>query len=125
MARTILVVEDDPTNRQVLSDYLGAKGYRVVLARDGNEGVQKFRDEHPDLALIDALLPAKNGFEVCFELRRTPRGKAMPILMMSAVCKDVHSAHHATHELGAQGYLVKPFKLHDLLRTITSLLGAA
>jgi DNA-binding response OmpR family regulator len=125
MAKKILVVEDDPINRQVLSDFLGAQGYTTVVACDGAEGVRMFLSEAPDLMIVDALLPLKSGFEVCFEVRRTVAGRATPMLLMSAVCKDTHTAFHATTDLHAQGFFIKPFKMRDLLQSITALVGEA
>jgi two-component system alkaline phosphatase synthesis response regulator PhoP len=125
MTKKILVVEDDPINRQVLSDFLAAQGYATVVACDGAEGVRMFLSESPDLMIVDALLPLKSGFEVCFEVRRTPTGRSLPVLLMSAVCKDTHTAIHATADLHAQGYFIKPFKMRDLLRSVNTLLGEA
>jgi DNA-binding response OmpR family regulator len=74
--------------------------------------------------LVDVLLPKKNGFEVCFEVRRTPRGKHVPLLLMSAVYTDVdHAQRYASEELRASGYLVKPFELASLLVEVKRLLG--
>jgi DNA-binding response OmpR family regulator len=124
--KKILVVEDDPVNSQVLNDFLTANGYEVLVARTGPEGVTKFRDLQPDLAIIDVLLPSKNGFEVAFEIRQSPNGKDMPLLMMSAVYTDLDQAEsYARDSLAAQGYLVKPFELSALMAKVRTLLGAA
>ena len=116
--KDILVVEDDPIIRQVISDYLSAQGFTIRVATDGSDGLKQFRESTPDLMIIDALLPLKSGFEVCFEVRRTAEGRSLPVLLMSAVCNDAHSAHHATLDLKAQGYLIKPFKMRDLLKSV-------
>lgn len=120
--KTILVIEDDPVNSQVLRDFLSAHGYQVTLATTGPEGVKSFHAKTPHLAIIDVLLPNKNGFEVAFEIRQAPEGKEVPILMMSAVYTDVAQAEtYARNSLAAQGYLVKPFDLSVLLAKVKEL----
>lgn len=121
--KKILVIEDDPVNILVLYDFLSSRGYRTTLARNGIDGIERFHQDEPDLILIDVQLPRKNGFEVCFEIRRTPKGSDVPILLMSAVYTDLqHAEQHATG-LQAQGYLVKPFELPTLLDHVYRLVG--
>jgi DNA-binding response OmpR family regulator len=122
--KTILVVEDDPVNGLVLLDFLEAHGYRVLLSKTGPDGVAAFAKDAPDMVLVDVLLPRKNGFEVCFDIKRTERGRTTPVLLMSAIYKDVaHAEGYARNELGAEGFLVKPFELDHLLTRVQSLLG--
>lgn len=124
--KTILVVEDDPVNGLVLLDFLEAHGYRVLLSKTGPDGVAAFAQDRPDMVLVDVLLPRKNGFEVCFDIKRTERGRETPVLLMSAIYKDVaHAEQHARSNLGAAGFLVKPFELGDLLTRVRSLIGEA
>lgn len=124
--KTILVVEDDPVNGLVLLDYLEAHGYHVLLSRTGPDGVAAFKKDRPDLVLVDVLLPRKNGFEVCFDIRRSDRGRTTPVLLMSAVYKDVdHAEGYARKDLGASGFLVKPFELAELLARVHALIGPA
>jgi DNA-binding response OmpR family regulator len=124
--KTILVVEDDPVNGLVLLDYLTAHGYRVLLAKNGPDGVAAFQRDRPDMVLVDVLLPRKNGFEVCFDIKRSERGREVPLVLMSAIYKDVeHAEGYAKNDLGAQGFLVKPFELTDLLGRVKSLIGEA
>jgi len=122
--KTILVVEDDPVNALVLGDYLHAHGYRVVIARNGPDGVLAFQKRAPNLVLVDVLLPFKNGFEVCFDIKRSEHGRETPVLLMSAVYKDsIHADTYARDQLGAQGFIEKPFELIDLLARVRALLG--
>lgn len=124
--KTILVVEDDPVNGLVLLDFLEAHGYRVLLSKTGPDGVAAFAQDRPDMVLVDVLLPRKNGFEVCFDIKRSERGRETPVLLMSAIYKDVeHAEQHARSNLGAEGFLVKPFELGDLLARVRSLIGEA
>ncbi len=125
-AKKILVVEDDPIGGLVLFDYLEAHGYRPLLAKTGPNGVAAFAKIQPDLVLLDVALPKQNGFEVCFAIRRLPRGKETPVLFMSAVYTDVaHADRYVREDLNAQGYLVKPFAMSDLLARVRALLGEA
>ncbi len=124
--KKILVVEDDPVNLQILSDFLAANGYVTAGASTGTEGIERFRTDRPDLMLVDVQLPRKNGFEVCFEVKRTPEGRALPVLLMSAVYTDREHAERYSHDsLRADGYLSKPFDLADLLQRVRGLLGEA
>ena len=124
--KTILVVEDDPVNGLVLLDFLEAHGYRVLLSKTGPDGVAAFRQDRPDMVLVDVLLPRKNGFEVCFDIKRSERGRTTPVLLMSAIYKDVeHAQQYSRSDLGAAGFLVKPFELGDLLAHVRTLIGEA
>jgi DNA-binding response OmpR family regulator len=126
LGKTILVVEDDPVNGLVLLDFLEAHGYRVFLSKTGPDGVAAFDKDRPDMVLVDVLLPRKNGFEVCFDIKRTERGRATPVVLMSAIYKDIVHAHeYSKTDLGAAGFLVKPFELADLLSRVHALIGPA
>src|SRR6185369_3816315 len=109
MQKRILVVEDDPIGRKVLVDALTAYGYDVDVAVTGTEGVEMAARHKPDLVVCDVALPKKSGFEVCFEIKRAPETRDVPVIFMSAVCKDAHSEFYASIDLRAQGYFVKPF----------------
>jgi CheY-like chemotaxis protein len=122
--KKILVVEDDPVNQMILSDFLAANGYQTVAAASGPEGIERFERDAPDLCLVDVQLPRKNGFEVCFEVKRSPEGHGLPVLLMSAVYTDrEHAERYAQSGLKADGYLLKPFDLGDLLARVRGLLG--
>lgn len=121
--KRILVVEDDPLNVQVMTHFLNAHGYETVVARNGPEGVAAFEREHPDLVVADVQLPRKNGFEVCFEIKRTPAGKTTPVLLMSAVYTDKEHAARYSEELHAEGYLIKPFEMNAFLEQVRALIG--
>ena len=122
--KKVLVVEDDPLNVQVMSHFLRAHGYEIVVARTGTEGIEAFEAQHPDLVIVDVQLPRKNGFEVCFEVKRTEAGRRTPVLLMSAVYTDKEHARRYSTELHADGYLVKPFAMHGLLRQVQELIGS-
>jgi DNA-binding response OmpR family regulator len=122
--KKILVVEDDPVNQMILSDFLAANGYETVSAASGPEGIARFDSEAPDLMLVDVQLPRKNGFDVLREVKSRPTGKTTPVVMMSAVYSDRDQSSRSI-EVGmlADGYLNKPFDLALLLAQVRLLLG--
>ena len=125
--KKIVIVEDDPVNLQLLSDFLAAHGYATVGAMTGPDGVASFLRERPDLMLVDVQLPRKNGFEVCSDVKAASGGVRPPILLMSAVYSGREQHDRALHagEALADGYLLKPFDLAELLARVRGLIGAA
>lgn len=121
--RHVLVVEDDPAIALGLRINLEAEGYRVSLADDGELGLGIIRSEHPDLVLLDVMLPKKNGFEVIHELRA--EGLSVPIIVLSARTGEMDKVTGL--ELGAEDYVAKPFSLAELLARVRGALrrGAA
>ncbi len=116
MARTILVVEDEPTLRETLVDALEADGFRVVSAADGREALMTFRAERPDLVLLDLMLPELSGIEVTRIIRAE---SGVPIVMLTA--KDSELDKVVGLELGADDYVTKPFSLRELSARIRAL----
>jgi two-component system copper resistance phosphate regulon response regulator CusR len=122
--KKILVVEDDPVNQMILTDFLAANGYETVAASTGPEGIDRFVRDLPDLCLVDVQLPRKNGFELVREIKT--QNQATPVVLMSAVYNDSDQSSR-TVQVGAlaDGYLTKPFDLALLLSTVRQLLGEA
>jgi DNA-binding response OmpR family regulator len=120
MARTILVVDDEPTLRETLVDALEADGFRVVAAADGREALALFRAERPDLVLLDLMLPELSGIEVCRIIRAE---SGVPIVMLTA--KDSELDKVVGLELGADDYVTKPFSLRELSARIRALFRRA
>lgn len=116
--RTVLVVEDDPSITMGLEMNLTAEGYRVVLADDGEKGLELARQEGVDLLILDVMLPRLNGFEVIRSLRA--EGKTLPVLMLSARGAEMDKVMGL--ELGAEDYVTKPFSLAELLARVRALL---
>jgi DNA-binding response OmpR family regulator len=112
-ARTVLVVEDEPTLRRTLAEALEADGLRAVTAADGREALVRFRADAPDLVLLDVMLPRLSGIEVCRILRRE---SSAPIIMLTA--KDSETDKVVGLELGADDYVTKPFSLRELIARI-------
>jgi len=113
MARTILVVEDEPTLRETLAEALETDGFHVITAADGREALTRFRADRPDLVLLDLMLPELSGVEVCRILRAE---SATPIIMLTA--KDSELDKVVGLELGADDYVTKPFSLRELTARI-------
>jgi DNA-binding response OmpR family regulator len=116
MARTILVVDDEPTLRETLAEALESEGHRVVTAADGREALAQFRAERPDLVLLDLMLPELSGIEVCRIIRAE---SGVPIIMLTA--KDAELDKVVGLELGADDYVTKPFSLRELTARVRAI----
>ncbi len=113
MARTILVVDDEPTQREMLAEALEAEGFTIVTAADGRAALLAFRESRPDLVLLDLMLPELSGIEVCRIIRAE---SGVPILMLTA--KDSELDKVVGLELGADDYVTKPFSLRELIARV-------
>lgn len=118
MNERVLIIEDELPMRTALADCLEAEGYRVLTAADGEAGLERVRDEKPDLVLLDVMLPRLDGFALCAELRRL--GSAVPVLMLTA--KGQVEDRVSGLDAGADDYLVKPFSTQELLARVRALL---
>jgi len=119
--KRILIVEDEPAIALGLEDDLKMEGYRVEVTADGTDACRSARERAFDLVILDIMLPGKDGFDVCRELRRT--GQTMPILMLTA--KTQESEKVMGLELGADDYLTKPFGARELRARVKALLRRA
>jgi DNA-binding response OmpR family regulator len=113
MARTILVVDDEPTQREMLAEALEAEGFTIVTAADGRAALLKFREVKPDLVLLDLMLPEMSGIEVCRIIRAE---SGVPILMLTAKNSELDKV--VGLELGADDYVTKPFSLRELIARV-------
>ena len=113
----VLVVEDEESYRQALSSGLGHEGFDVIVASDGPGGLRLFAQHHPDIVLLDMLLPGMHGIDVCRKLRAI---SDVPILMVSAVDSELDVVLGL--ELGASGYVTKPFRLRELVARMHAIL---
>lgn len=115
MNEKILIVEDEKEIASLIKDYLTASNYHVIIAEDGDAALQKFESEKPDLAILDIMLPKRDGFEVC----RTIRAKSnIPLLMLSAKKEDTDKI--IALGLGADDYITKPFSPRELIARVQS-----
>jgi two-component system, OmpR family, alkaline phosphatase synthesis response regulator PhoP len=121
MSRRILLVEDEPGLVLTLSDRLANEGYQVESVRDGESGFDRAANEAFDLVILDVMLPHKNGFDICRDLRR--RSVNTPVLMLTARGQVIDKV--VGLKLGADDYLTKPFEMMELLARVEALLRRA
>ena len=112
----ILVVDDSPTQRKALSDALNGQGYHIITASDGEEALQKATTEHPQLILLDVVLPGANGFQVCRQLKTDDDTKDIKIILVTK--KDQKIDRFWGLKQGADAYITKPFEHEELLRQV-------
>ena len=116
--KRILVIEDEPQMLLGLRDNLELEGYEVQTAADGEEGLAKAAAFAPDLVILDVMLPRKNGFDVCRELRA--RSNSTPVVMLTA--RSAETDKVLGLELGADDYVTKPFSITELLARVRAVL---
>ena len=118
----ILVIEDDEYSRDALAHLLAAEGYEAQSASDGESGLAKAHEMHPNVIVLDLNLPGIDGKQVIQMLRNDGPLRGVPILVVTG--DDDRDAQSAV-DLGADGYLTKPVEFGDLIRAIDKLMGAA
>ncbi len=117
----ILVVDDEPTIRELAEELLTSAGYSVLTARDGEEALRLVCDEHPDLILLDVIMPKVNGFEVVREIRGDPRVRDIPILILSALVSGSHTAYFI-RDLDVAGFMDKTECVTSLVPRVQEIL---
>ncbi len=120
MKPTILIVDDDPALRIVISALLQEEGFNVIAAVDGDECMRVAYERHPDLVLLDIMMPNKDGREVCRQLRQISN---VPIIMLTALSTETEKVARLND--GADDYLTKPFYNAELVARIRSILRRA
>lgn len=120
MSRTILVVDDEPRIVEIARDYLERSGFRVVSAGDGDQALRLARNEIPSLVVLDLMLPGMDGLDVTRALRRDPRLRDVPIIMLTARVDEADKL--VGLELGADDYLTKPFSPRELVARVRTVL---
>lgn len=119
-AGTILIIEDDPDISELVEYNLAKEGFQIVTARDGEEGLRMAATRKPDLVLLDLMLPAMDGIEVCRRLRQDSATRSVGLIMLTA--KGEESDIVLGLEMGADDYVVKPFSPRELLARIRAVL---
>jgi DNA-binding response OmpR family regulator len=121
MAKRILIVDDEPNIVVSLEYLMRREGFETAVAADGETALAAVKALPPDLLILDVMLPAMNGFEVCRRLRADPGLAGLKILMLTAKGRDGEVAKGLG--LGADAYVTKPFSTKDLVLQIRQLLG--
>jgi DNA-binding response OmpR family regulator len=117
----ILVVDDEIYIVHILDFSLGMEGYEVLTALDGEQAVDKARSEHPDLIVLDIMMPKLDGYETCKILKAGEDTKSIPVILLSAKGRNVDQK--IGFEVGADDYITKPFSPRKLVERINTLLG--
>ncbi len=121
--KVVLVVEDDPDIRQLLWRYLEKEKYQIMLAKDGEEGLQQAGQSNPDLIILDLMLPRQDGLSVLKELRGKREFVSVPVLILTA--KGDEADRVVGLELGADDYVTKPFSPREVAARVKALLRRA
>jgi DNA-binding response OmpR family regulator len=114
---TILVVDDNQDNAEIIKDYLEAKGYPISVAYDGDRAMELFESEKPSIVLLDVMMPGRDGWQVCRDMKQHPTlGSTTRVIMVTAL-DDVANKRQAI-QTGADDYVEKPFELEKLAATV-------
>ncbi len=115
---TLLIVDDNPTNLGVLFDYLETFGFRILVAQDGESGLKRAHYAHPDLILLDVMMPGMDGFEMCRQLRTAEDTRDIPVIFMTALVNTEDKVRGL--QAGAVDYVTKPIQQEEVLARITT-----
>ena len=121
MVGKVLVVDDDPVIQRLLRVNFEMEGYEVIVASDGVDGLERARADHPDIVVLDIMMPRMSGLDVAKALKADPDTASIPVLLLSAKAQEADM--RAGDESGADGYLTKPFDPLQLLQHVEELLA--
>jgi len=126
MPKKILIVDDDPDLVEAVTMILESKKYDVAAAYGGLEGLEKAKTENPDLIVLDVMMPDKDGYAVCKEMKADPKLSRIPVLLLTAVVSKIPATHY-TQQMGleteADDYMDKPVEPAELVNRIEALLS--
>lgn len=115
---TILIVEDSPSELQLMSHYLEESGYNVIQATGAKEALEKAQSQNPDVIVTDVVMPGMSGFELCRSLKKNPATQEVPIVICSSKNQEIDRLWAMRQ--GADAYVTKPYTRDQLLRAIKS-----
>jgi DNA-binding response OmpR family regulator len=121
VSKKILIADDEPNIVAAVEFLLQRGGYEVHVARDGDEALKLVEATHPDLVLLDVMMPQKSGYEVCMRIRERADWRHIKIIMLSAKGRDAEVSKGLS--MGADLYITKPFSTRELMDKIRDLLG--
>lgn len=113
---TILIIDDNPTNLEVLHNALSSSGYEILVEMDGLSGIEQAKNHSPDLILLDVQMPGIDGFETCRQLQSDPLTSSIPVIFMTALIDTSHKVKG--FQFGAVDYITKPFQQEEVLARI-------
>ena len=122
-AKKILIIDFDKRSLLSLSKHLQAEGYDVIAATDGEEGLEKFKFENPDLVITEAMLPKLHGFDLCLKIN-CELSRKVPVIIITGIYREPLYKSEALQFYGASAYLEKPYRTEELHSTILNLLSA-
>ena len=122
MDKTVVIVEDEPNIAESLVFILRRAGFDVTWVADGDDALFEIRNRHPDLVILDVMLPSRSGLEILRDIRNSPGIARTPVLMLSA--KGQAKDREVATESGADVYMVKPFANSDVLDNVVRLVGS-
>jgi two-component system, OmpR family, alkaline phosphatase synthesis response regulator PhoP len=123
MGRSVLIVDDEPNIVRSLQFLMSKAGYRVRVARDGEQALDEIARAQPDLVLLDAMMPKRDGFDVCQTIRANPSWSRVRIIMLTAKGRDIEREKGLA--MGADDYITKPFSTKDVVSRVEKFLGPA
>jgi CheY-like chemotaxis protein len=121
----VLIVDDDPDLVETVAMLLESKGYEVGKAYDGVEGEESIKKRHPDVVVLDVMMPRKDGYKLCKELKADPSTRGIPVLLLTAVGEAVPTTTYTHHEgmsTEAEDYLAKPVDAATLVEAVERLI---
>ncbi len=121
MAKKVLIVEDYPATSEMMANLMKMEGFEASIAADGPSGLKMATAGHPDLILLDIMLPEMDGFEVCDKLKKNPATAGIPIIIVSVRAADDNIKKGKS--LGADDYVTKPFDPFKLIEMVKKYLG--
>lgn len=121
--RTLLIVDDEDGIRSLVRMTLDSDAYRIIEASEGRQALELAHEHHPDLVLLDVMLPDVSGIEICRELKADPLMSSTSVVMLTA--KAQHNDVGEAEEAGADGYFTKPFSPIALIQKVETILGGA
>jgi len=116
----VMVVDDSPTELKLMSEPFLSQGYELTTATDGDEAIQKAESDHPDLIVLDVVMPNLNGFNVCRHIKNSAELKDIKVILLTS--KNQESDKFWGRKQGADAYMTKPFTQEKLLATAAGLL---
>jgi DNA-binding response OmpR family regulator len=122
--KRILCIEDHPEMIELIHLILGRKGFEVVGAAGGREGLQELEENPPDLVLLDLMMPGMDGWEVYQQMRASDRLKEIPVIAVTAKAQEIDRVL-GLHIAGMDGFIIKPFGPDELIESVERVLGSS